>query len=90
MEEDSTSLGLEASIEETWNIEDFTNDQYVTEINDDCARTEFYDVGLTKAGLLGQLQPRGKSSGTRGVADYEYSLCALLMRCKFCFSRSIH
>ena len=85
MEDDSTSLGLEASIEETWNIEDFTNDQYVTEISDDCARTEFYDVGLTKAGLLGQLQPRGKSSGTWGVVDYEYSLCALFYEVQILF-----
>ena len=72
MEQDSTSLGLEASIEETWDIEDFTNDEYVIAISDDSSRTEFYDdVGLTEAGLLGQLQPCGKSSGTWGVVDYE-------------------
>ena len=47
MEEDSTSLGLKASLEEIWNIEDYTNDEFSD------------NIGFTEASLLGQSQPYG-------------------------------
>lgn len=62
VEEDSTSLGFKASLEETWNIEDYMNDESlaVTTISDDSSRTEFSDdVGFTEPCLLGQTQPYG-------------------------------